>query len=125
MMSKDPFETDLDALMRDYGAPIADFGFSDAVVAKVEKQSLLKRGLILGACFAGGLVMASQVKGAKLFAFDINAAPDTGVDLTAPFRDVAGTLLSTQSGTMALAMAALMLTGLAVWLAKDAMEGQI
>lgn len=60
MMSQDPFETDLNALLQDYAAPIEDDGFSLRVVTLIEKQAKLRRRLLLGSYLLGGLIVGSK-----------------------------------------------------------------
>lgn len=125
-MPQDPDMPDLDALMQDYGAPLADDGFSDIVVAKAAKVAALRRRLILGACFAGGLIMASRIKALGGLMTKFTASPDAAsANMSTPFEAIAATFGNSASGTIALYACAAMLGLVTIWLAKEALDSQI
>jgi len=54
-------------LLQDYAAPVADDGFTDHVMAQItaetEKQARLRRLILWGASFTGGVIAATQLPG--------------------------------------------------------------
>ncbi len=52
-------------MLADYAAPASDDGFTDALMQKIETEAKrtaqLRKGLIYGACFVGGIIAATQI----------------------------------------------------------------
>ena len=65
MMMQTPDDKAFRDALSDYAAPIQDDGFTQSVIAQIEKETLktdrLRRGLIYGACFIGGAIAATQL----------------------------------------------------------------
>ncbi len=52
-------------MLADYAAPASDDGFTDALMQRIETEARraaqLRKGLIYGACFIGGVIAATQI----------------------------------------------------------------
>ena len=137
MMNSTPHNISLEALMADYAAPVPDFGFSDQLLKKVYAQRRLKGRLVSGACFAAGVVMSSQFNSLKALLSGVKLETQPRADLAVPFQNIMSALtdgLSQMSAELlsnnihsspAMTGSLIMFTGLIIWLAKDAIEGQI
>ena len=65
MMMQEPYDTRFTELLSEYAAPIADDGFSEAVLkaAAIEARRIkrMRRAAIYGGSFVGGIIAASQI----------------------------------------------------------------
>ena len=64
MMMQTPDDNLFQDLLSDYAAPVADDGFTQSVIAQIDRDTIkterLRRGLIYSACFIGGTIAATQ-----------------------------------------------------------------
>jgi len=68
-------------MLADYIAPADDDGFTDTVMQKIQAKAArterLRKGLIYGACFIGGVIAATQLPAFMTILEDVNVAmPD-------------------------------------------------
>ena len=65
-------------MLSDYAAPVAEDGFSDSVLKKIEaetrKVERIRRVAIYGSCFVGGIIAASQLPALVNMTTKINLA---------------------------------------------------
>lgn len=65
MMMQNPDDNLFQDLLSDYAAPVADDGFSHAVLQTIEAQTRkverIRKVSIYSACFAGGIIAATQI----------------------------------------------------------------
>jgi len=110
MMMQTPDDNLFQDLLSDYVAPVAEDGFSDAVLksidAEARKVERIRRFSIYGACFVGGVIAASQ--------FPALLSMTAKIKLAAPVLPDAGALpLSLWS------WAGIILLGFVLWAALD------
>jgi len=67
MMMTQPDDNVFQDVLSDYAAPVADDGFTQSIMRGIDAESQrtqnLRRGLIYGACFVGGMIAATQLPG--------------------------------------------------------------
>lgn len=65
MMMQQPEDNLFADMLADYAAPVADDGFSEAVLqsleSKTRREDYIRKGFIYGASFIGGLIAATQL----------------------------------------------------------------
>lgn len=110
MMMQNPDDNLFQDLLSDYAAPVAEDGFSDAVIKSIEAESRkverIRRFSIYGACFIGGLIAASQIPAL--------------VNMTAKIKLAAPALPETGSIPLSQwSWAGILLLGFVLWAALD------
>ncbi len=68
-------------MLADYAAPASDDGFTDALMQKIQAETArterLRKFLIFGACFIGGVIAATQIPALMTLLGTVNMAlPD-------------------------------------------------
>lgn len=121
-MQDDYHDPKLDALLKNYGAPLADDGFSEGVLQRYRKQKLIRRALLGAACLIGGVISGSQLSKLSVFLPDVSR----NADLALP--EISGTFsIGDMSAMMSLPGLTASLIGLSLlfWLASESLDGKI
>lgn len=129
MMTPNPFEKDLIALMQDYAAPVDDDGFSARIVKQTQRQSVWRRAALCAASLVSGIIVATQFSNLRALAGRLPAPDLPKADVTAPLEFTVGLSRQLNAAT-SFDMAGLMipafgLTLMLLWFAKDWLDGQV
>jgi len=116
MMMQNPDDNLFKDLLSDYAEPVADEGFSDAVLKTIEtetrKVDRIRRVSIYGACFVGGAIAASQLPALMIMGSKLSfALPSIGEAGALPFSQWS--------------FAGIILLGFVLWAALDRKTSEI
>lgn len=121
-MQDDYQDADLDALLQEYGAPLADDGYSARVLKRHSQQRLLRRGLLGASFLLGGIIAGSQLS--KLAATFPKFSREQDTILPDVFVSLSLSDLSALTSWPALAAMMLGFSFL-FWLASESLDGKI
>ena len=119
MMMQNPDDNLFQDMLADYAAPVKDDGFTHSLLETIEAEAKrverIRRVSVYGACFAGGLIAATQLPGLAVMAGKVKLAMPV-----VPAVPEAGALPVSTMG-----LAGLVFLGFVLWAALDRQVSEI